>query len=361
MKNLVKSEHGAAMFVVLLVLLLLIILSSVFVFAMTTEGTQSARHDNKTQAYYIARTGAEAVAESIVENIRTIESYEDGATGYLDNENKQEFSISVSEEGDRIRIESTGFFQGVQETTTLYLRNEASGATNMALYANNKLSISGSPEIDGAIGYGQEGSNSNLNIQSDLEEILDLHYNVPKPIINKVSEPTTVKSPDKIEVEDSEQRTLKAEDSGIYKKFEAKNNGRIIFDTSDGDISIKLTDGTGIEMKDSSQMSIVGNGKVYLFVIKAEFKEIGSISSTDQLIVYVSGIQGLEIKEGAKVYGLFLVDYKVEIKGENTEFTGAIISEELTITGSPKIKYMPIDENSISINSDGYVRDYWAD
>lgn len=61
-----KNEKGAALMTTLIALMVLSVLGTVFISSMTTEGIQSIQHDNKSRAYYLARSGSEAVYEVLV-------------------------------------------------------------------------------------------------------------------------------------------------------------------------------------------------------------------------------------------------------------------------------------------------------
>lgn len=61
-----KNRKGSAFILTLMVFVFLSILATATVSFMVSENKQSISHKNKVEAYYIARSGAEAVEASIL-------------------------------------------------------------------------------------------------------------------------------------------------------------------------------------------------------------------------------------------------------------------------------------------------------
>ena len=151
----IKSDKGAALVTTLIALIVLSILVPVFIFSMTTEGKQSIQHDNKSHAYYMARSGAEAVLEILIneyekDNLGTFIDqsptiYGDLEVGGLkidlNNGNHDEESIVVGVSAtykdndlDVIKITSTGQKVGQKRDVTVELFAPEFTFSNLQVY-----------------------------------------------------------------------------------------------------------------------------------------------------------------------------------------------------------------------------------
>lgn len=72
-----KNRKGSTLVMTLIVFLILMIFASFILGFMVTENKQAIHHQNKTQAYYIARGGAETVEAAL---IRQLDSYGSNTT-----------------------------------------------------------------------------------------------------------------------------------------------------------------------------------------------------------------------------------------------------------------------------------------
>ncbi len=186
-----NSESGFALVTVLMVFSILVVLGMSYVTMTINEIKQSESHNNKVQAYYYARSGAEKTLASLSQlnyddeiagNIDL--NADDEANLYLDNDYNFCGSDSpgkiidinvkimswkdVSEETisdiNKIKITSWGYVKNFQDRVTLII-NVKEGATNynippfdMALFAvgesseeNLSINLSGSANIIGQV------------------------------------------------------------------------------------------------------------------------------------------------------------------------------------------------------------------
>ena len=70
------SEKGSALILTILVLMVVMILGSGLVMTSISNSRQATEQVYDLQAYYIARSGADAVAQSIVDDPSRLESFE---------------------------------------------------------------------------------------------------------------------------------------------------------------------------------------------------------------------------------------------------------------------------------------------
>ncbi len=146
----IKNERGAVLVMILITMAALLILGTALNSSSVADMFHAARQENKTAAYYLARSGADAAAAYILENpeeLSEIISYGPDE-GYLDD---GKFKVEVKEEGGLILIESTGYSGNYEETVVLTLVPLSGGGPifDLALFAEGKIELTGSSEIEG--------------------------------------------------------------------------------------------------------------------------------------------------------------------------------------------------------------------
>lgn len=117
--NLIQSESGAALIMMIITFMVLTILAtSVFVLAQNNT-TQVVAQNDGMDSYYIARSGAEATYQALVESSPSLlTQFQTGTTVVTDtivfDEGTAEISIEGFDEGStrRVRITSIGTFDG---------------------------------------------------------------------------------------------------------------------------------------------------------------------------------------------------------------------------------------------------------
>ena len=129
LNNLIKKETGAAIVTALIVLIVLSLLGTALFFSMMTEGRQSIRYGNRTQAYYLARTGAEiayaAILHNLYDNAGTLITIDnvvpDNFVGTLEGIGTYNVQNTFSEKSEEntyeVAINSTGIKDGTGGTS----------------------------------------------------------------------------------------------------------------------------------------------------------------------------------------------------------------------------------------------------
>lgn len=168
-----KNRKGSAFILTLMVFVFLSILATATVSFMVSENKQSIYHKDKIQAYYIARSGVEAVEASILgmddeEKEKLLKNLPkeveiDGMNfekGSLEN-------ISLKNESDSIVIESSAIVNNSREKVTKVMSKN--------LTENEEITITGPPIIaTGSIG-------DNIGYTKDGNEN-EIYYNLSKKI-----------------------------------------------------------------------------------------------------------------------------------------------------------------------------------
>lgn len=157
--KLISGEKGLALPLVIIVMVVLFILGTALLQYATTEAVQVAQSEKRMQAYYLARSGAEAMAEHLIEDPSLVSQYI-GETGVGSIPNSGgDFTVLVEEDADgNIRIVSTGSVDDSNERLVLTLQLEGAdleGIFNSAIYSNpaegTQLDISSFQAITGDI------------------------------------------------------------------------------------------------------------------------------------------------------------------------------------------------------------------
>lgn len=167
---LIKNNKGGAL------LLALIILTAAFLFGTTllhiamADNNHSVYQNKKNQAHFLARSGAQAFADYIVDNpddlttsqidalITDILNTSGGksAPTKLRKTDTNYFQIQLQRSGDELLIQSTGYVDQVEDTVSLLLRKNISNfpPLDMAVFSMGSMSLP-----NGTI-YGNVGTNS---------------------------------------------------------------------------------------------------------------------------------------------------------------------------------------------------------
>ena len=156
MHKVFRDDKGAALTTAVLLTLVLIIVGGGLWQLSTNEGRQAVRDQQSRQAYYIARSGVEAVAAYMIENP---ESGEDliGSTSDEVHFGVGSFTVEIVEDGENhVLLISTGTVANTDHVVRVRLRRD-SGFANVdllpfAVYSKERISMEGSAEIHGDSG-----------------------------------------------------------------------------------------------------------------------------------------------------------------------------------------------------------------
>lgn len=121
----IKNNKGAALALVIMLMGVLSVLGITMLTISLAENKQAIYQVNKTQAYYLARSGAEAVAEHIIESSSSDDIMD--KTSKPTQLGNGTFKVSVTKEDEDIVIKSTGEVHKVNQDVTLVLTPEQTG------------------------------------------------------------------------------------------------------------------------------------------------------------------------------------------------------------------------------------------
>lgn len=366
MSKYLRKRKGGALALVLIVMMVLTILGGTVLRMAVAETNFSVRQENMNKAYYIARSGAQSIAEYM---IRDPEGKAGEFLGKTSASNSQigggDFYVSVEEipSSKDILVTSIGEYNGVKQTAKIRLKGTPEtgigGIFEHAIAAVDKL-FAGNENANGTIITGS---------------VVVKNGPVPDYIANKTTEgggqdptlifPPIVLPPDKTPAiaydEDFKHLNLQKKED-VKEIVSAKGTPKYIKADS---ISIK-----------QGKLSIVGDGIVHLYVVK------GNIDIETQAQIYVDVASKLYIyvippltepktvkfSGSGSLNSLFLYAPESNVEWNNAQagdIFGAIIAKTVEIHNFTKIKYngdlitdVDLDTSGVGVNYEGYI---WVD
>jgi|GEM_PF-2310477 len=167
LSQVIKGEKGSSLVMVLIIMGVLTILGAVFQFFSLTEHQQVVNDEKRMQAYYLARSGAEAVADYIIKNPDDVDELLGEESDPVDL-SEGSFKVKVTEinpekPDEGLLIESTGNVDGFERTVKLQLLPYGShGLGDFALFCNSGLNAHNHFTVmgDGDVGTNAEDPGS---------------------------------------------------------------------------------------------------------------------------------------------------------------------------------------------------------
>lgn len=154
----IGNENGSALLLTIVVTFVLLFMGGALATYNLLEKRQVQREEANTQAYFIARSGADALAQAIIDNPARVGEF----IGTFDpiTLGNGTFSVEAVDEGDVIKVVSTGFVGGSQRMVSLELKKEtmqpvieqAIFASGMGTSSEPAIRLEGSAKIVGTAG-----------------------------------------------------------------------------------------------------------------------------------------------------------------------------------------------------------------
>jgi len=164
-RKLIHNRKGIVLPLVLLIAAVLGILVLTVISLSYSDNMNSANHQDNTQAYYLARSGADSLGTYIVDQsknlspigfdnlIANMHNHPSEKT-YLATGDKGYFEISVVRIGVKIYVTATGTVNGSKKVVTLVISQSSENffqGFGHALFVGNQLSFSGSTKVLGSV------------------------------------------------------------------------------------------------------------------------------------------------------------------------------------------------------------------
>lgn len=156
----VSAQRGSVLVAVLVAMAALTILGTTLSTVAFNDQTQTLRQQKNNEAYYLARSGAEAVAKVLLDNQENVAGYV-GRTAESELGSGSFKAMVMQEDNGDILVQSTGYSGSHSEKVTLVLVRDCSemeggsGFTpdfKFAVFSNNSISLSGGAKVFGNIG-----------------------------------------------------------------------------------------------------------------------------------------------------------------------------------------------------------------
>ena len=145
------NEQGSALLLTIIITMILLVLGGALVSFSLMERGQVGREEADLRAYYIARSGADLMAQALIEDP---EKY-DTIKGQPSNEvhfDEGYFTAKVEDHPSGVRVSSTGVVGNRKRTVSIILeKDSAAPGFEQAVYANSAISLDGSADIEGDI------------------------------------------------------------------------------------------------------------------------------------------------------------------------------------------------------------------
>ena len=165
LRQIQKNQKGIVLPLVLIISIVLGLLVITVISISYSENVNSSLQQDTTQAYYLARSGSDALGNYIVEQskilspigfdnlISNMQNHPSEKTK-LDSTDAGYFEINVVRSGSRIYIKSTGTVNTAKRDVTLVINQTSENffeGFNHALFVGNTLSFSGSTKVMGSV------------------------------------------------------------------------------------------------------------------------------------------------------------------------------------------------------------------
>lgn len=315
-RKLLKSEGSALVFVVLLMLILSILGLSLLGTALANS-KMAVHQENSMKAYFLARSGASALADYI---IKTPEADVEGmvSAGATEPEYVADGSIvlDVQEVNDEIIILSSGTANGVNREASVVLHDVKSMLFDFAILAKGTINISNHVTVVGQVA---------TNASASSNPVTTAPHSVPK-------------------AEDV------ITDAGIYiPEIEIPASMLVISTKITNDTVIPVTGDTyyhlekGVDLGNHKTLSITGNGTLHLYVSEGWSSGNHSKLVTDpnvNVIIYVIDNSDVYITSHEFNGSIYAPHSKVTFHNASgsahggRNFHGSIIAKDVYLTGN---------------------------
>lgn len=324
-------EDGYVLAVVLVFAAALMVLLAAFGPLSIANLDQAVRQERETQAHYLARSGAAALASAIMKNSDLAQELLQQDTAGSGQLGAGTFSLELEElDEDRIVIHSTGTVRGEESRVSLVLnRVDADYMERIfdrAIFCNGDLDIShNNTEIHGSVeSTGRIIGNPYGYPHSGYEKIEYSNRSYPPPLF-----------PGDIErnnnVWDIGNSTGWLYDDAYYKTINVGPNGTLKVDTGTGESS-RIVRLVVERLECKGFLEVTGEGRLLLFVINhAELQTPHSYvdGSEKRLITFLNDGATLQIIAHGKYAGyIYGPGGTVGIQSDGTVY-GAIIAKEV--------------------------------
>jgi hypothetical protein len=365
MKQLFKDKRGSAIITVLIVMGVLTLLGAAVLQYSVNDNLQVHNDERRMQAHYLARSGAEAVANYIINHpdeadellgkaAKPVEPDEETLQAKL----KGTFDVVVTKSGDGYLITSTGHVDDFERTVKLTMEPhnyQGSGLGEYAIFCNEginlkkgtvikgnigtnandkgKINANGEVKIEGNVMVGPGGDpdsviSNNIKIENGEAGILDSKIVYKAPSFPEF--PTVYDQKDSIILanKESTEITFVGDNALYYKSIELYDGSSLTINVGGVDREIVVD-----ELVVGGDIKIVGDGCLKLYVNNnldingnINFKEDDE-GRVDALMIYYKGNDTVGIEKEIGFCGTLFINGNLDIKKD------CVISGNIIVLG----------------------------
>jgi Tfp pilus assembly protein PilX len=340
-KRMLFNQDGSTMIMVLMVMVVLLILGTALIGTSIAENKFAAKNEDRIQAYYIARTGAQSVAEYII--------YGDAADiiGKTSEPNTQigggTFTVSIDEDAENniYNIISVGQYNETTQTAKIRITTTGSGVGGIFQYA---IAAKSSINIGNASGSGLNVVGAAAAKLGPVD--LGIHGSASG---GTIVDSTLIFPP--IEVPETFDLTY----SSITSNLTIASDSSALLNVSVGSINLG----------NNKSITITGDGIVHMYVdgnITFGTQSSFSVADEARLYIYVTGSRTISLSGRGAQNNVFIYAPDSTINFNNAsphmEFYGAIIGNEINLHNMLTIKHNPEMYNQINLDKSGIGIEY---
>lgn len=382
MKRYLRKRNGGALALVLVIMAVLMLLGITLLRVAVAENRFAKHNEDKIQAYYAARSGAQSVAEYIIRDAyNDADELLDKTSDWNEQLDRGKFKVAVNElSSDRIEIVSVGEYNGIQQEAKILLKKNSGGVFEHALVGKEIIQTDGSSgqgiEIYGTIAtqmYPPTLDDNKVDIIVDGEDIGVPSGPDPTLVFPEIIVPASYYYEFTSDYSVVTKETLRIDGS-------TTNTGVTVIDKNGNVTTLKEVNDAGpIHIKgnsldvsgNGSNLEIVG-GPVHLYLdgdltigTQGEF----NVHSEGKLYIYIMGEHHVEFSGAGSYHGVFVYAPESEVSFQNAqpnmEFEGAIIGKKVILKNNLTFKYnkdmisgVNLDTSNVGVWNAGYT---WID
>ncbi|MBU3072790.1 DUF7305 domain-containing protein [Clostridium estertheticum] len=336
-----KKHKGSSLLIVLAIASILVILSAAVWTGVVWEANNARNQEKKTQAYYIARSGAVATAKwlgamssnDMSKLVSELPLHSDNTIFGNGNFN---ITIPVITDG-KLLIKSTGIVNNGKDSSgnTKYITDTVTGVLNntvlltitTAIFGKSSISLSGGANVHGDVGTNSMTESSIIYDNNNLiYGNIIIPYNAPDTVVKKPADwitparivnssnmvypapimpsfPSGLTDRGSISISGNGSNTIS--NDGYYDKITIDSNTALTINTSTGDKTIRVKNLDMIQGK----IIITGGNKVNLYVdsctnIKGYVNSDGSSNGDkSKLQIYCNNSEPFVLGGETHIYG----------------------------------------------------------
>lgn len=323
-----KGRKGMALGLVIIIMAVLSILGVALLSLSVASANSIAYQDKSKQAYYLARSGADAVSTHLIRNpadVKDIFAKTSENNTHFDNGN---FKVKVEENGNLINVTGTGNVSGVEKSTTAVITRLTIGEMiDKAIYSNSPLDISGM-KVEGDIQSG-----GNINFKTNGSHAYDTKKN--SALSNNPKHIETTFPPNLNYYSNKDLKvlgpTIEIKDSYKFDSITIEQNKTLKIIANDEVVNIVVNT---LEAKGNINIETTGKGRVNIFVItRMEVKTKGNINNDDpnKLSIYMQKGSVFDMQANIKVFAYVIApEADAVIQSNQSTIYGALIANTLT-------------------------------